>query len=123
MPVSEIRVRGLRELQLACKLSESELGSILRVKLREAAEPVKADAEVLGPQRIRNLGPRWSHMRTGITLRTVYVAPAARRRQGSPRPNLAGLLMQVLAAAFERTSALVEAKLQEVIDEIVTRHW
>jgi hypothetical protein len=119
-----IRVDGLRELQRACAASEREVRLGVRAKLREAAEPVKEEAERLGPQEISNLGPAWARMRVGVTTSVVYVAPASRRRGGSPRRNLGGLLMnRVLQPALDAKKDEVERKLEEALDAIAERNW
>lgn len=95
MPFVGVRVQGLRELQRAFAQFGAEERRALRSGLAAAAEPVRVRAEELALADIDNmrLSPRWAQMRIGVTQPVVYVAPRARRRQGSPRPNLAGLLM------------------------------
>lgn len=89
----EIRVQGLRELTSAFGRMSIQLKRDLAGELAVAAEPVRSRATDLAQTEIRNIGDRWSQMRVGVTTSLVYVAPKARRRRGSPRPNLAGLLM------------------------------
>lgn len=89
----EIRVQGLRELTSAFGRMSVQLKRDLAGELAVAAEPVRSRATDLAQTEIRNIGDRWSQMRVGVTTSLVYVAPKARRRRGSPRPNLAGLLM------------------------------
>lgn len=121
--VGEIRMHGLKELQRACKDSDKETRLGVRRKLREAGEPVRAEAERTGPLEISNLGPKWGQMRIGVTSSTVYVTPKARRRGGSPRPNLGRRLQTVMEDALEAKSADVESKLEEALDDIAERHW
>lgn len=90
---AEIRVKGLRELSSSFGRMSVDLKAELRGELAAAAEPVRSTAEQLAGSNIRNIGDQWSQMRTGVTTSLVYVAPKRRRRRGSPRPNLAGLLM------------------------------
>jgi hypothetical protein len=118
-----IRVEGLRELQRACALSEKEVKLGVRAKLREAAEPVRTEAESLGPTMISNLGPEWRRMKVGVTTSLVYVAPKSRRHGGSPRKNLAPLLMKVMESALDAKTDEVAGKLEEAIDLIAERHW
>lgn len=119
-----ISVTGLTQLVRACNASEKETKRGVREKLRDAAEPVRAEAERLGPAGIRNLGPAWARMRTGVTTSYVYVAPASRRSGGSPRANLGRLLMtKAMQPALDRKAGEVEAKLEEAIDDIADRNW
>jgi hypothetical protein len=124
VPYEAIRVTGLRELQRACNASEREVRLGVRAKLREAAEPVRARAEELAVGSIRNIGPVWSRMRVGVTPGAVYVAPRARRRGGSPRPNLGGLLMRERCRRRWMTGATRSmAVLELALDEIADRNW
>lgn len=124
MPVTGVRVSGLRELQRACRASERDVRLGVRSKLREAAEPVRSTAEQLAVSSISNIGTTWSRMRTGVTASAVYVAPAARRRGGSPRPNLGGLLMrEAMEPALEQRRGDVERAVEQAIDEIADRNW
>lgn len=93
MAAGEVRVQGLRELNAAFGRLSVELKAELAAGLAAAAEPVRSTAEQLAGSNIRNIGDQWSQMRVGVTSKVVYVAPKRRRRRGSPRPNLAGLLM------------------------------
>lgn len=124
MPAAAVRVQGLRELQRACAASDRELRLGVRSKLKEAAEPVRQEAERLALGEIRNLGSSWSRMRVGVTTTLVYVAPASRRSGGSARPNLGGLLMRrAMQPALETKARDVERTLERVIDDIADRHW
>lgn len=124
MPTAGVRVSGLRELQRACRASEREVRLGVRSRLREAAEPVRAAAEQLAVGNIRNIGAAWSRMRTGVTASAVYVAPAARRRGGSARPNLGGLLMrEAMEPALEQRRGEVEHAVEKAIDDIADRNW
>lgn len=90
-----VRVRGLTAANRAFARLGPNMKFVLREALSRAADPVAEDAASYAYTRIDNmhLSPRWARMRVGTTLSLVYVAPASRRRGGSPRPNLAGLLM------------------------------
>lgn len=60
---------------------------------------------------------RWSAMRVGIAPTLVYVAPRARRSGGSPRPNLAPLLMErAMRPAVDEHSDEVVEKLEVALD-------
>jgi len=112
-------VRGLLELQRAFQLVSAETGRDLAGELRKAGEPVRLKAEDLAVGNIRNIGNRWSRMRIGGTSRTVYVAPASRRAGGSPRPNLAPLLMtRSMEPALAAEGPQVEARLEAMLDRI-----
>ena len=112
MPFEGVRVDGLRELNRAFAKFGAEEKKALTGALADAAEPVRARAETLADQNIRNIGPDWDQMRTGATTKLVYVAPA-RRRGRNPnlaRPNLAPLLMD------KALSPALEEAMPEVVD-------
>lgn len=112
-----VKVEGYRELMRSFALISDELRTGLRAQLAEAAQPVKPKAEGMAVSNIRNIGDRWSRMRIGITTTAVYLAPAARRRRGSPRPNLGPLLMKrSMLPAVEQTMPEVEARLEGWLD-------
>jgi hypothetical protein len=124
VPTGEVRVEGLRELHRAFDVAGREMTKDLRAGLRSAAEPVRSDAESLAVQGIDRIGVPWSRMRVGVTRSSVYVAPQQRKRgRGSPRPNLAGLLLdRAMIPALEQNKEKVE---QEVLDAIrdMARAW
>lgn len=125
MPASDaIRVEGLRELNRAFARADQVLHRDLTGGLREAAEPVRADAESLALSSIPRIGLPWSRMRVGVTRRVVYVAPQRRgRKRGRRRPNLAGLLMgRAMSPALERNRGEVESRVGRVLDT-VGREW
>jgi len=116
MPYTGMRIKGAAELERAFLQLRKEVLSELRPALREIAEVVRDDATFPAQDQIRNIGPVWSQMRIGVTLRAVYVAPKARRRGGSPRPNLGGLLMdRALQPALDRNVENVMHRLDEVV--------
>lgn len=118
MPVG-IRVEGYRSLMRSFALISDGLRKDLRVQLAEAAAPVKPAAESLADSRIRNIGDRWSRMRIGVTTTAVYLAPASRRRRGSPRPNLAPLLMnESMLPAVTAELPAVRTRLEGWLDEL-----
>lgn len=126
MPFTGVRVRGLRELDRAFKLADKAEQKELREALRDAGEPVRADAEQLARTNIPRIGPVWSEMRTGVTSKVVYVAPKARARSGNPRrkrPNLAALLLgRSMEPALERNIGEVERRVGVALDT-VGRIW
>lgn len=126
---SAIRVRGLRDLQRAFALADKRLAKDLRVRLAEAAEPVRYDASQLAGKRIRNLlSPTaevdWSAMRVGVTRSVVYVAPVERGRRSRAnrrirRPNLATLLMgRAMEPALQRNLGTVETAVGRALDTV-----
>lgn len=123
-----VRVRGLRELSRAFARAEGDLKRDLRDRLKDAAEPVREDAEELASSRIRNIGPRWQRMRVGVTQRLVYVAPrergvTARGSFSRRRPNLAPLLMdQAMQPALDRNRDTVIRGIEDMLDDI-GRDW
>lgn len=120
MPVAaEVRIHGLRELQRALAKINREVAGDVREELRKAAEPVRADAEHRAFSTIRNIGAIWGRMRTGITLASVYVAPATRRRGGSARPNFGTLLMeQAMLPALEDNQESILGDVTDAFDRL-----
>lgn len=114
-----IQVQGYRELMRSFALISNGLRRDLRSQLAEAASPAKDRAESLADTNIRNIGGRWSRMRIGVTTTAVYLAPATRRRGGSPRPNLGPLLMKdSMLPAVEETLPAVRVRLDGWLDEL-----
>lgn len=115
-----VRVEGLAELQRAFGVANKTLARELRKGLRESAEPVKADAEVLASTRIRNMTSSWSRMRVGVTRTSVYVAPRSRATSGSrKRRNLFDLMTgRSLEPALEANVNEVERRLDDVLGTV-----
>lgn len=126
MAAGEIKVRGLRDMQAAFKAADRKLVRDLRSRLRQAVEPVRADAEQLAPARIKNVQPgdAWSRMRTGVTTTTVYVAPVQRGvyRRGDQklrRPRFGDkLLARAMEPALEGRSGEITRAVEKVLDEV-----
>ena len=122
MPASEtIRVENLKALQLAFKAADKAEAVELRTALREAAEPVRRDAERLAEQNIPRIGVPWSRMRVGVTLTSVYVAPKLRRGRNPnlKRPNLAGLLLgRSMEPALEQNHDQVVRRVDEALQTV-----
>ncbi len=118
MPASgAIRVKGLNDLHRALKTADNQTRLGVRKVERQVAEPVRVEAEQLAAREISHIGTEWSTMRIGITQKLVYVAPKRRRRQGSPRKNLAGLLMdKAMQPALERNRAKIEKNFEDMLD-------
>lgn len=121
-----IRVEGLRELDRAFREADKDIARDFRRTLRQAAEPVRVDAEALSVAGIRRITPEWARMRVGSTSAGVYLAPKSRSVRGrSPkrRPNLADLLMgRAMEPALERNSAEVERRVDRMLAG-VERDW
>lgn len=121
-----IRITGLRELSRAFAVADKTLAKELRDKLREAAEPVRTDAEALASVGIPRIGMPWSRMRVGVTRSSVYVAPRQRGARGRPstkRPNLAPLLLdRAMTPALEANRPHVEREVDDVL-ATVGRAW
>lgn len=120
MPAVEgIRIEGLRELQRGFKGVSKDASKGLRVELRKVGEGVRSLAESKASSEITRIGPKWGRMRLGVTTSYVYIAPRSRRGTGSPRPNLAGLLMSraMIPAAEESQEATVLA-VEGMLDRI-----
>lgn len=123
-------VKGLRELVRADQKATKETRLGVKPALREAAEPVRREAENLAGRRIRNMGrsPAWSGMRVGVTTRVVYVAPkkrGARKRAVARlrRPNLAALLLdRAMTPALDLHLHDVEQGLERMLERI-GRDW
>ena len=94
MASASVEIEGLREFQRnLAKINRGAAGAV-RKGIRRAASPVAKHVETVTVRDISNVGPQWSRMRIGAPAGQVYIAPRARNRGGSPRPNMAGLLGQ-----------------------------
>jgi len=114
-----VRVEGLRELQHAFAVADKTLARELRKGLRESAEPVRADAEMLAGTRIRNMTEEWSRMRVGVTRTSVYVAPRSRNRGGRKRRNLFDLMTgRSLEPALNANVEEVTSRLDDVLGTV-----
>lgn len=128
MPAEAVRVHGLRELSRAFQRADATLKRELRDGLRDAAEPVRRDAELLARLEIRNIGVSWSRMRSRVTQRAVWVAPVergvkSRAAEKRRRPNLAGLLMDdAMLPALDQNRGEVVERLDDVLAK-VGRAW
>ena len=116
------RIKGQAELDRAFLQLRRDVLRELRPALRLAAKPVADESERLAGQTISNIGTRWSKFRVGVLAKGAYVAPRARRRSGSPRPNLAGLLLEdAMQPALEAKQGEVLAKVELLVDESAAR--
>jgi hypothetical protein len=123
MPVSGVKVEGLRELQRGFRSVSSDVAKQLTRELRGIGEAVRVLAEEKASSDISRIGPSWGRMRVGVTASYVYIAPKSRRHGGSPRPNLAGLLMSraMIPAADESRETTVIA-VEGMLDRITVRN-
>ncbi len=108
-----VHVKGLRELTRDFKKMSKDLDTEVTDELKKVAEPVKQVAQRNALGHIGNMPrtPRWAGMKTGVASGrgVVWMRPAARRRGGSPRPNLGGLLLNEMDKALDE-------KQHEVVD-------
>lgn len=125
MSASAIRIEGLAEFQKTLKVCEREVRLGVRAKLKDAAEPVRVEAEHLAAAEIRNIGHDWSQMRVGITTSLLYVAPKQRgaKSGGRKRGNMFGLLSRALNEALDAKAPEVERLLEGALDDILHRNW
>lgn len=119
-------VKGMADLQRALKYADRDVRLGVRREMRETAEPVRRDAQTLAGIRIRRIGSSWDDMRTGVTQRSVYVAPRQRgvRRGDHPlsRPNLARLLMdRAMRPALERNEPQVRQAFDRMLGDMARR--
>ncbi len=114
-----IRVRGLAELNRALKFADKETRLGIRKVERQVAEPVRVEAQELAARHISHIGTEWSRMRIGVTQKLVYVAPKQRRKKGTPRPNLAKLLMdKAMQPALDKHASEIEKNFEEALDQM-----
>lgn len=117
-----VRVEGLRELKRALARIDAQLHDDLEHVMRDAGEPVRASAERLASANIPNIGDRWGGMRLGIARggAMIYIAPKARRRSGSPRTNLAPLLLnRAMLPALDDNRDEVILRLERMLDRVI----
>jgi hypothetical protein len=116
----EIVVRGLPELGAAFARMDAGTKKAVRAEIKSAAQPVATKAEGLAVAEISNIGDRWSRMRVGSKGGMLaYVAPKARRRGGSPRPNLAPLLKRSMDEALDNSRGEVEQRIETAVDAVL----
>lgn len=118
--MATVIVEGLPQIQRDIARSGPAIAKALRLGLREAAEPVKRDAERLSVSQIRRMGatpvqpPPWSLTRVGVTSREVYIVPKergvkSRTDRRRRRPNLVELMLgRSFEPALERNTAAVQ---------------
>lgn len=98
-------------------------------RLKDAAEPVRQDAQSLAPNVIKNLhrgpgpgGSDWSRVRIGATQKVVYIAPTERgrsRNEKKRRPNFKNLMLdRAYEPALEHNQDEVLDRLSPIFDDI-----
>lgn len=119
--MTEIRIKGAKELEAAFMQLRREVLAEIRPALREITETVRVDAEQRSMHEISHIGATWSRMRIGLVVKGAYVAPKSRRRGGSPRRNLAGLLDRAMQEAVDAKQDEVFRRLEEVVSTSASR--
>lgn len=118
-----MKIRGLAELQRDLTKYAKDLKKELRTELALVAEPVRATAAGLASSRISHIGSTWPQMRVGVTSKSVYVAPKAHNRGGSPRPNLGAMLMgEALEPALEQHTEDITRGVESLLDHLANRN-
>ena len=121
MPYAGVRVDGLRDLDRAFALFGKEEKKKFRVRLAEAAEPVRERAQELADENITNIGSEWSEFRIGVTTKAVYIAPRHRRSGHASyvRPKFGGLLMyEAMSPALEENKTAVADNIDSMLGEL-----
>lgn len=95
-----VAVKGLRALERDFRKMSREAGKDMRAELKQLGVPVREEAEHLAEAKDWT-SPRWSKMRVGFSRGIVYVAPGARNRGGSGRPNFGHELWLVMTEALD----------------------
>ncbi len=124
MPSPAIHVQGLNGLLSAFAAADRALREDLKDALQEAAAPVRnaAQAKAVG----LGAGKDWSRMRIGAYTSIVYVAPVERGVQGrgnqrKRRPKFGTrLLDRAMEPALMENSAIVERRLDGLVDDVAT---
>lgn len=121
-----LAVDGLRELQRAFAAADKQLIRDLKDALKDAAEPVRSDAEHLAVSEIRRMrrSLEWSEMRIGVHPTNVYVAPVKRgvKSRGNARHrrgNLAFLLLErSMVPALDRNEGQTVRRMDALLADI-----
>lgn len=127
-PPRGFKVRGFTDLQRALKNADRDVRLGVKREMRDAAEPVKRDAETLTATRIRRMSrsPQWSRMRVGVTQRVVYVAPKQRGlgRGDHPakRPKLSGLMLtRAMEPALRQNESQIRRDFEQMLNDMARR--
>jgi hypothetical protein len=123
--MAETVVLGMSGLQRALRFADREIGKDLRASLRDAAEPVRADAETLARSTIPRVGIPWSGMRIGVTRTVVYVAPKKRGKNPNARlrrPRFKDLLLdRAMNPALARNESQIEGRVIATLNNFADR--
>lgn len=126
-------VTGLGELSAAFAKAGREVNAGFRAGLREVAEPVRRDAEVLaGRPMVSGMArsPKWAGMRIGGSRNMVYVAPRQRGYHGRPPGGLSEarlrantkfgtmLLDRAMQPALARHENEIAARFERFLDKV-----
>lgn len=122
-------LRGQRELIAALKTAEKSTGREVRSAFRAVAEPIRQGAEIRARERIPRIGDQWFKMRTGVTQKSVYVAPRQRgvkvrndprgRGFGTGPPSFADLLAdRAMEPALAANEANIEKATEAALDRV-----
>lgn len=127
MPIAQrtLVVENLSGMLRAWDVADRETSRELKQALREAAEPVRRDAQTLAIHTIDNMTVEWSRMRVGVTRRMVYVAPKKRgtNQRHRKRRNLADLLAaRAMQPALDHNVTRVRRGVDDAI-ATVGRKW
>jgi hypothetical protein len=113
---SEVIVKGQREVEAAFMQVRRETFIGMKPALLQIGGSVRADAHSRADDEITNIGGPWSEFRIGATVKGIYVAPKRRRGGGNRRPNLAGLLRNVMQEAVDANQERVVVELGQLVD-------
>lgn len=126
-----ILVENLDKINRSLARSGPLVAKAQRMGLREAAQPVRLDAERLarseisGMRRSRKQPPPWSEQRIGQTVHEIYIAPRqrgvkSRTDRSRRRPNFAVLMLgKSYEPALERNQVLVRNTVDAWLGRIV----
>lgn len=120
MPAT-VYVEGGDALARTFKAMGPEVRRDFAKEIRRVAEPVRGTAE-RHAQDIKNIGSTWGRIKAGASGATAYVAPASRRRGGSPRGNLGILLFKAMSGALDDERPKVIEGLEDMLDRLAARY-
>ena len=121
MAMGAVKVKGLKELTRDFKKISKDLSKELTRELKDAAEPVRAGAEPLALGQIRNMTTKWAAMKIVVSNAkgTVIMVPTAKRRGGSGRTNLKGLLLdRSMEPALAQNADKVKDNINDLLGDI-----
>jgi hypothetical protein len=113
---TELKIKGQAELERAFLQLRRDVLVELKPAILEIANLVREDAQGRAGSEIANIGSKWQQMRVGVTIKGAYVAPRARNRGGSKRPNLAGELKDAMEEALEAKRSILDRRMNELVD-------